>query len=400
MHFRVARYAILVLVSFFFLRWQSVVDFAVLAVAFYFLLLWARQTRALRLALAIVSLHGLSLVARQFELVITGWVLEGVSIGGIALLLILFQGEIRHALLHLDDVLRLGLVPRSKPQIFQPLAEAAFYMAARRVGALMVLPRRNSIQEMLKGGLYYGAEVSKPVIESVFEKNSPLHDGAAIIEGKLITRVGVVLPLTEREDVPDEYGTRHRAAMGLAEHSDALVIVVSEERGVVSLANGRDLRTIDNPQQLVNSLIQAQSVQRYSLSTRLKQLLVTNLNYRLAAAGLAAFLWGASMLSTRTTVRTVSVPVEFRNVPRGMELYDPSASRVDVQLRASPWLMDSLSPSSIVARFDMTGAQEGAHQLHVSSQTLNIPPSVIVEHVYPDFVTVRVAKRVQARPAS
>ena len=380
-------------------RWQSLVDFVVLSAAFYFLLIWARATRALRLALAIVSLHGVALLARHFDLIITGWVLDGVALGGLALVVILFQGEVRHALMNLDDLLRLGLHPKATgPQVYRTLAEAAFGMAAARVGALMILPRENSIVEMVKGGIRYGAEVSKPVLESVFDKNSPLHDGAAIIEGKTISQVGVVLPLTEREAVPVEFGTRHRAAMGLAERCDALVIVVSEERGVVSLMHGRDVRPMARPQLLVEALEQAQTSRKEGLGARLRDLLITNLRYRLAAAGLAAFLLTASMLGTRTTVRTVSAPVEFRNVPAGMEIARQSPTRLDVQLRGSPWLMDSMGSTGLVARFDMTGASAGLHELRVSSDTLNVPTGVVVEQVIPESVTVRIVSRAKEPP--
>lgn len=376
------------------LRWQSAVDFLVLSAAFYLLLIWARETRALRLAFAIVSLHGVALVARHFDLVITGWVLDGAAIGGLALLVILFQGEIRHALMNLDDILRLGLHPRAKsPQVYRSLAEAAFRMGARRVGALMVLPRKNSIAEIVKGGIRYGAEASRPVIESVFDKNSPLHDGAAIVEGKTISQVGVVLPLTDRESVPAEYGTRHRAAMGLAERCDALVIVVSEERGTVSLMNANSVLPMANPQALVEALEWAQTVRQDGFADRLRSLLITNLKFRLAAAGLSAFLLTASMLGTRATVKTVTAPIEFRNVPSGMEISRQSPGRLDVQLRGSPWLMDSLGTSGLVARFDMTGASEGLHQLRVSSENLNVPLGVVVEQVIPDDVTVHVAKK-------
>lgn len=377
-------------------RWQSLVDFVVLSAGFYVLLIWARATRALRLALAIVSFHVVALVARHFDLVITGWVLDGVSLGGLALVVILFQGEIRHALMNLDDLLRLGIHPRAQgQQVYRTLAEAAFGMAAARVGALMILPRENSIQEMVKGGIPYGADVSKPVLESVFQKNSPLHDGAAIIEGKTISQVGVVLPLTEREAVPVEFGTRHRAGMGVAERCDALVIVVSEERGIVSLMQGHIVQPMASPALLVEALERAQSSRKESLGARLRGLLITNLRYRLAAAGLSAFLLTASMLGTRTTVKMVSAPIEFRNVPSGMEIARQSPMRLDVQLRGSPWLMDSVLSSGLVARFDMTGASAGLHELPVSSDTLNVPPGVVVEQVIPESVTVRIVNKMK-----
>ena len=377
-----------------YLRWQSAVDFIVLSTAFYFLLLWARKTRALRLAFAIVLLHAGALVARRLELIITGWVFDGVSIGALVLLVILFQGEIRLALLRLDDVLRLGILPRqTSPQVFRALAEAAFSLGSRRIGALIVLPRENSIAEMVKGGIRYGAQVSKPVLESVFDKHSPLHDGAAVVEEKIISQVSAVLPLTEREAVPMEYGTRHRAGMGLAERCDALVIVVSEERGTVTLMYDRKVEEMADAASLIARLERLNSTKTATPGQRLRSLLLTNLKYRIAAAGLAAAIWSASMLGSRTTIKTVSVPVEFQNLPRGMEISRQSPLRVEVQLRGSPWIMDTLSGSGIVARLDLSGATEGARQLRISPSRLNVPPGVVVEQVFPEAINVTVASK-------
>ena len=134
------------------------------------------------------------------------------------------------------------------------IAEAMFDLARDRIGALVVIVRRDAILELLEGGVALGAEISSELLKAIFQKDSPLHDGAVIIDGDRALKAGVVLPLTQRQNVASFYGTRHRAGMGLAERCDALVTVVSEERGEVSLMLGRDVRLQAGPEQLRQEL--------------------------------------------------------------------------------------------------------------------------------------------------
>jgi len=219
------------------LRWQNGVDFVVLAVALYALLQWARGTRALRVVLVILALHASARLAWRFELTISGWLLDIASFLLILVLLFFFQPELRRAFLRLDSLLGLGLRPAKELESsHEAVSRAAFAMAAERVGALIVLARRDAIGQQVSGGTSLGAEISPEILRAIFLKTSPMHDGALLIEGDRISKAGVVLPLTQREQVPLEYGTRHRAAIGLTEESDALAVVVSEERGEISLS--------------------------------------------------------------------------------------------------------------------------------------------------------------------
>ncbi len=126
-------------------------------------------------------------------------------------------------------------------QIFFDLIESVFSLSEKKVGALIVIPGKNSVNPFIAGGTRLDALISQELIESIFMSKGPLHDGAIVLEGGKIKRAGVVLPLTEKEDLPAYYGTRHRAALGLSEVCDALVIVVSEERGSVSIAIGGEI---------------------------------------------------------------------------------------------------------------------------------------------------------------
>ncbi|MGA2184276.1 MAG: diadenylate cyclase [Bryobacteraceae bacterium] len=375
-------------------RWLNLIDFLVLTLALYGVLSWARQARAMRLAFWIVGLYAASLVARRFDLIITSWVLDAATVGLIVMLLIMFQPELRRAFLSLDRILRVS--PRSSAALepaFHALADAAFSLAHDRVGALIVIVRDDPISEIVEDGVPVGAEISRPLLEAIFQKTSPVHDGAALLESGRISRVNVILPLSHRPDVPLQFGTRHRAAMGIAERSDAIVIVASEERGEVSLMRGRSWQMLPGAPELLEHLQRLRSEQELHWSEHAWRLLVHNLRLKLAAAGLGILIFALSLFSTGTTIRTVTVGVELVNLPRGLDVAEYSARKLEVSLRGRSWLMDTTNPDDLVARFDLRNAHEGVITLRPTERDLGLPPGVRLDGVVPPVLSVRIRKR-------
>jgi diadenylate cyclase len=348
--------------------WQIVADFLVLTVAFYALLRWARTARAMRIALGVVALHALALLARRLDLVVTSWILDAAAILAVLVLLLIFQPELRRAFMRLDSALKRWPRPvKVGNQTSRCIASSSFALAQGHVGALLVVVRRDTISELLDGGVTIGAAVSSELLEAIFQKTSPLHDGAVIIEGDQLTRANAVLPLTQRRDVPAAYGTRHRAAMGLAERCDALVVAVSEERAEVTLMGSGTIRHMADPVQFAAILEGLLSPERETMGARLRRFFFANLSLKFAALGLAGMFWWTSFLASGTTIRTLSVPIEFSNVPSGMEVAGQSADTLDVQVRGSPWIMDSVSLGKLVGGFDLGGASSRLVHIAASS---------------------------------
>jgi uncharacterized protein (TIGR00159 family) len=374
------------------IRWQSAADFFVLVAAIYVLLRWAKQARAVRIALAILGLNAGALLARNYDLTITSWVLSTAALLTVAVLLVVFQPELRHTFMRLDAVIRSGWRDRGTAEpARRAIVEAAFSLAGQRIGALIVLVRGASIAELIQGGTRLGAEVSRELIEAIFQKTSPLHDGAVIVEAGAITRAGAVLPLTQRSDVPESYGTRHRAAMGLADRSDALVIAVSEERGTVTLMQDGRTLGISGPEQLAGLLQRLETESPASRPARVRLAMTSNLRLKLAAAGIAAGLWSLTLYTAGTTVRTVTVPVVFSNVPAGMNIGSQSTLEVDVQLRGNPFSMAAASLGRLVATLDLRGAQPGVRTVNIRARDLALPPGIHFERASPASVSVRLA---------
>ena len=379
------------------LRWQDLVDFLVLSLALYVLLLWARQTRALRFAVLIVGLHACALWAMHFDLKITGWVLEGASLAVIGLLILLFQEEVRHSVVRFDSTVRLRLSkPSASNKACAAIGKAVFAMARGHIGALIVVTRKDPITDLVSGGVKVDAAISHELLEAIFEKNSPIHDGAVIINQDRIEYAGVLLPLSEREDAPSEYGTRHRAAMGLAERCDAQVLVVSEERGKVVLMEGRQTSPMPDVMALQPVFSSPGPSPRVSLGLRLSGLLFKNLRYRLAAVGLASVIWALSFVSGGMIVKDVVVPTEFANLPSGLLIANQPAASVKVQLRGSTWMVNPMMDpvmSHLTVRIDLSGLEQGPHTIRLTETDLKLPPGVRAEHITPGTVSVRLARR-------
>jgi uncharacterized protein (TIGR00159 family) len=374
------------------IRWQNVVDFIVLSVAFYLVLIWAKQTRALHLALLIVGFHAAALWAGHFDLTITSWVFEGACLAVIGLLVLLFQAELQHSLLRLDSIAHLRFhAPTASIRTYDAIAAAMFEMAQSRIGALIVLTRKDPISNLVSNGIRIDAEVSKALLEAIFRKDSPIHDGAVLIQGERIAYARLVLPLSGREDVPTQFGTRHRAALGLAEGSDALVLVASEERGQVVVIDGRDIHAMPDEPTLRQALYRLHPERPASIWSKVRGLLFANVRYRLSAVALASLIWGVSFVGGGTTVKDVIAPVEFANVPAGLYIANQPLNTVSVQLRGNSWVMNP-AISGLTAHVDLSGLGEGWHTIRVLSPGLKLPPGVTAERLSPQTISIHLAR--------
>ena len=352
------------------LRWQSVVDFFVLALGIYLLLRWSREARALRLALSVLALRVGALLARQLGLLITGWVLDAATIVVILALVVVFQPELRRALMRLDVPGR-GR-PENRIPVVSAVSAAAWSLARARCGALIVIVRKDSIAELVTTGVRLDGRVSADVLEALFQKASAVHDGAAIIEGDVLSRVGVILPLTQRARIPEAYGTRHRAGMGLAERSDALVVVVSEERGEVTLMSGDEMRAMPSEADLTAALNVLTTSIPAGAARSLPSLRPTDLRLPATAVALSAMVWGLTFLFPGASIRVRTVPLEFTHVPPGLTIASQSVNTIEVWLRGSDFFLDSVDLGALVARCDLASAREGMNVIPVPP-AFNLP---------------------------
>ena len=228
-------------------RWQDVVDMLIIAFVVYQLVLLIRGTRAVQMITGLLVLAAVYQGAQYFELYTVNWVID--SIGNVLLIVVVvvFQHDIRRMLTQVGTgPLFSGMQRLAQGQAIEELTRAAVLLAARRIGALLVLHREVGLNEYIEGGTRLDAEVTKELIVSIFLPASPLHDGALVVQHGRVVAAGCLLPLTTNPNVSKTLGTRHRAAIGLTEETDAVVVVVSEEEGTISLVReGRITRDLD-----------------------------------------------------------------------------------------------------------------------------------------------------------
>src|SRR6185369_5809386 len=218
-----------------FIRIQDVADILIMTFLLYQLYSWFRRTRAMQVLLGLGVVSLIYFATRFLGLYMTSWILQELGTVLIVLIIVVFQAEIRQALYRFSLLRHLFESQKETQQSqFQELAESLFSMAAKRTGVILVFQRSESLVDLMLNGVRLDCEITPQILETIFTDGTPLHDGAALIRDGRIVVASCHLPLSANPDIPQYMGTRHRAALGLSERTDAIVAVVSEERGKVS----------------------------------------------------------------------------------------------------------------------------------------------------------------------
>jgi uncharacterized protein (TIGR00159 family) len=255
-------------IAFIALRWLDVLDILLVALLLYQLYHLIKGTAAIRIFVGILFILVLwrFTVALQMELVSS---ILGQFIGiGVIAVIIIFQPEIRAFLIKLgsnslwqayfkDRNWRIPLFQEEKvnhQSSIQSVVKSTFAMAEEKVGALVILQRKNELENIINTGQALNAELSSQLLNSIFQKNSPLHDGAIIIANNVVKATRVILPVNNEKNIPARFGLRHRAAIGVTEKTDALAIVVSEETGQVSYIKNGEFIMYKNTEELTNMI--------------------------------------------------------------------------------------------------------------------------------------------------
>lgn len=227
----------------------GLIEILILAVIFYYLIKFFRGTRGAAILSGLVILFTILMVATKFtNLLILNWLLQKLMVYLALALIVIFQPELRRALAQIG---RQGHFVTGKARRAQadPIADAVLMLSSRKIGALIAIEREVETRSIQATGTMMNSEVSAELLASIFYPGTPLHDGGVIISDGRIAAAGCVFPLTQADGLSRDLGTRHRAAMGLTEESDTLVVVVSEETGVISVAyNGTLKRDFDEAQ--------------------------------------------------------------------------------------------------------------------------------------------------------
>ena len=229
----------------------ALLDIAITALLIYGLLSLIRGTRAVRLVIGVTVLYAIYVAAQLLGLTLLQQILQAGAVVGLLALVVVFQPELRRALERIGRVGSFGWVfdsgtRREYERVSRDIAQAAARLSAERVGVLVVIERETGLQDSAETGVIVDAKLTPDMLETLFAPRSPLHDGAVIIRHDRIVAAAAVLPLSETSTYRERFGTRHRAALGITEQTDAVAVVVSEETGSISLVErGRIVRHLD-----------------------------------------------------------------------------------------------------------------------------------------------------------
>jgi diadenylate cyclase len=230
--------------------WNDALDILIVAIAIYQIILALRGTRAFQMLLGLALLYFASWISLRIGLITVNWALSNLLAVWLLLVIILFQPELRRAL---ASVGRRGSILRAfwryqEAHMIDEVVRAVAALAAKKVGAILVVERDSRLSDIVDSGTTVDAVVSRRLLESIFYPYSPLHDGAVILSRDRIVAASCFLPLSINPELPRDLGTRHRAAVGVTEETDAIAIVVSEERGAISLVAGGEITSqLDGP---------------------------------------------------------------------------------------------------------------------------------------------------------
>jgi diadenylate cyclase len=228
-------------------RLADAADILIIAVLTYWMINLIRGTRAVPMLIGLGVVAAIYTTSQYFELYTLSWILREFLSSLLLLIVVIFQNDIRRALTQVGRGTFFGGDRRQRTQMIDEVTRAAVLLAAKRIGALMVLEREIGLNEYLEAGTPVDARVSRELIASIFLPQSPIHDGAVIIRHGRIAAAGCFLPLTANPAVSRSLGSRHRAAIGITEETDAAVVVVSEEEGKISLVReGKITRDCDS----------------------------------------------------------------------------------------------------------------------------------------------------------
>jgi DNA integrity scanning protein DisA with diadenylate cyclase activity len=370
-------------------RPEDVLDVALVAVALTVILSWLkrRSTRPLLLAASIgIAVYAL---AHWLDLYLTLQFFRVAFLVLLAATLLAYQDDLRRGFERLatGQFFRKRKVPDGGELALAALIDASFELAERRIGALIVVRGIERLDRHLIGGWPVDGKLSVPLLLSIFDPHTPAHDGAVVIdEGGRLDRIGVHLPLTTNLAALEGRGTRHAAALGLSEASDALVIVVSEERGVVSIARGETLEPVATHEELSAILSDSFEARLPSKTGKRRRFFRRDLEVKAAAIALALALWLVFAAPSAPVQRIYPVPIEFKNVPPGWTLEEPFPAEAEVTLSGPEPRFGEVAPDDLRLTIELSRPEPGPNKVATQQGTVNAPAPLKVVSLNPETI--------------
>ncbi|MCP4114751.1 MAG: DisA protein [Desulfobacteraceae bacterium] len=379
------------------MRWQDYLDILFISYVMFRLYVLFRGTNVIRVILVICLLWVIRTIALGMGLIITSWAMQGIITVAALVIIIVFRNEISGVLQIKNLKSFLWGIPRY--QMHTPVSiivESAHELSRKKIGALIVLPMKQGLKSCVQGGIDWQGKLSREMLVSIFWHDNPVHDGAAIIQGNRITNVSVILPLSKRRDLPSYFGTRHRAAMGLAEQTDALVLVVSEETGGISLFMKNRVYDINDTHVLETLLDDhlSDDSTRTGIRHHAVELAAAAMISLFSVTGLwLSFSSGEEILANR------EVPIEFMNLEQKMEIMGSSSNIVKLVISGASPLVQAIGQDQVKVKLDMSNTVPGPNVMGIQRENIQLPPGIRLKQFEPSEVEVTMDETIQKQLA-
>jgi len=373
--------------------WREFADIVVATLLIWGSLLWLKRSRAFFAFLGLSILSAVYLVARRLHLDLTAWIFQGFSAVVLILIVVVFQEDLRRLLERIGAWGAGRRVAMPASDTANVLVRTVARLAESRTGALLVLPGTEPLDRHLEGGIRLGGNISEPLLLSLFDPHSPGHDGAVVLEGGRVARFAVHLPLSTDVTQVGAGGTRHAAGLGLAERTDGLCVIVSEERGTVSVARDGTLRVLGTPQELgavLAAFTAATTRGSEPVPTKWRRA-ARHWPYLLLSFGLSVTLWLLLILGSTVVETSRDIPVTVENLPAGYQLESVEPAAVTVELSGPRRALYFRAPGQVEVRIDALLAQLGRRTFPVTPDDVRHPPNIDVLSVFPN--TIRISLR-------
>jgi len=377
------------------IRFPDLLDIAFSSAIIWFLLSIFRARRTWKIGAGLFGYGLILLVAHELEFTLTVKILQGLSAVVILTVVVIYQNEIRRVvdeLFYLVFRRRTKLVPGqgSLPEL---LVRAAYELSDRRWGALIILSGQLSLDNLITEGTRLDGTVSHPLLLSLFDPDSPGHDGAMVLHGDRIERFGSRLPLTENDDQVQERGTRHAAAIGLSEKTDALILVVSEESGSISVAKEGVLETISDSQALLQEIndFGEDLASRESGKKRYQSYLKMGLRLVLSVI-ITSVVWLVLVPGSAVVTMSFDVPIEVQDIPDGYEFVSVTPPEAAVYLIGERRELFKLRSDDLLISLDGTLTALGRQTYALNNSQMMLPGTLKIEKLNPASVKVQVKK--------
>ena len=354
----------------------------------YLIIRWVQTTATRGLAMGAAVIIFVYVTALRFDLYLTSMLFQfGMTIAAVAIVVV-FQNDIRRTV---ERVLLASRWRGSSGQVqtqphVETLLSTAYHLAENRRGALIVIPGDERLDSHMEGGTELVGRISQPLLDSLFDPHSSGHDGAVIINNGFVTRFGVHLPLSDNREKSVGLGTRHRSGLGLAELTDALVIIVSEERGQVSIARHGELRRNISREELENALLGHLTDSASTTRPGRLKSLARRPRTKLLALSISFLAW-LSIASDRDVVQRVFVvPIEYRSLPAGIHLPDDIRTEARITFSATERAFQFVAPSTLKVSLNLSEAAQGKHEFTLTEANIRHPPTLKVYRIEPRFI--------------